>query len=67
MPKSQLVGVQFRIPPDVKEWLKREAGTQDRSANWLVIKVLSDAMNAGKGDAQAGESARASMQPPATR
>jgi hypothetical protein len=65
-PKPQLVGVQYRIPQEVKDWLKSEAENHDRSINWLVIRVFSDAMKAAKGDAQAGESARASVQPPAT-
>jgi hypothetical protein len=56
--------VQFRIPPDVKEWLHHEAKAQDRSANSQVIKVLRNAMNAAKGDAPAIGPAEASVNPP---
>ena len=42
--RQPLVAVQHRIPLAVKEWLAQQARTQERSANWLVCKLLTDAM-----------------------
>lgn len=46
--KQPLVAVQHRIPVAVKEWLAQQARAQDRSANWLVCKVLTEAMEASQ-------------------
>jgi len=46
--KHAQVAVQHRIPKDVKEWLAQQAREQDRSANWVVCKVLTEAMAAAK-------------------
>ncbi len=66
MTKSQLVGVQFRIPQEVKDWLHVEAKAQERSVNSQAIKVLRDAMTATKGEAPVIGPTEASMQTPAT-
>lgn len=65
--KPQLIGRQYRIPTEVDSWLKSEAANQDRSINWLVIKVFSDAMKAAKGEAPTLGPVEASVQSPATR
>lgn len=41
--KDSVVGVSYRIPARVREWLNTESAMQERSANWLVTKILSDA------------------------
>jgi predicted HicB family RNase H-like nuclease len=46
--KQPLVAVQHRIPVAVKEWLAQQARAQERSANWLVCKVLTEAMTASQ-------------------
>lgn len=44
--KPALVPVQHRIPVNVKAWIAEEARRQERSANWLVCRILQQAMNA---------------------
>lgn len=46
--KQPLVAVQHRIPLAVKEWIAQQARAQERSANWMVCKVLNDAMVASR-------------------
>lgn len=38
-----LVGVSYRIPGVVRNWINSSAAEQDRSANWLVIQILTQA------------------------
>lgn len=41
--KEPLVGVSYRIPERIREWLNSESSTQERSANWLVTQILQKA------------------------
>jgi len=36
--------VNIRIKPELKKWLAGEAERRDRSQNWLISKLLEDAM-----------------------
>ena len=43
--KEPLVAVSWRIKPEIKQWLSVEAAQKhDRPANWLVNKLLEEAM-----------------------
>lgn len=44
MKVREMTQVIFRADPDVKAWLERKALQEDRSQNWLVGKVLREAM-----------------------
>lgn len=46
--RASKVGVSGRISPENHEWLKAAAARQERSANWLLDKVLTDARLAEK-------------------
>jgi hypothetical protein len=39
-----LVPVGYRIPADVRDWLNEQAAKQERSANWLLNKLLAEGM-----------------------
>ncbi|MCR4158832.1 hypothetical protein NUK34_08200 [Kerstersia gyiorum] len=41
--KVAKVGISGRIAPQNYEWLKAAAARQERSANWLLDKVLTEA------------------------
>lgn len=41
--KVAKVGISGRITPQNYEWLKAAAAGQERSANWLLDKVLTEA------------------------
>lgn len=34
----------MRVKPEVKEWLEKKAKNEERSQNWLVGKILEEAM-----------------------
>lgn len=38
--------MKIRVPDGVHAWLKQQAQTQERSMNWLVNKLLAQAMEA---------------------
>lgn len=60
-PKDPLVAVSHRIRPAVRTWLAVEASQKhDRSANWLVNKILDAAYNKAQQEkAQQTEGAQA--------
>lgn len=35
--------VQVRLKPELHEWVHAQAAAQERSANWVINKVLEDA------------------------
>lgn len=35
--------VQLRLKPELHEWVHAQAQAQERSANWIINKVLEDA------------------------
>ena len=39
--------VQVRLKPEIHEWVHQEAKAQDRSANWIINKVLETAKTQG--------------------
>lgn len=43
MATKQLRPMQIRIPDNLKNWLRAQARTADRSINWVVNRVLEDA------------------------
>lgn len=38
--------MKIRVPDDVHAWLKQQTQAQERSMNWLVNKLLAQAMEA---------------------
>lgn len=44
--KVEKVGISGRIHPDNREWLKVKAAEQERSANWLLDKLITEAREA---------------------
>lgn len=38
-----MVGVSYRIPEVVRNWINTASAEQDRSANWLVVQILTQA------------------------
>lgn len=46
--------ISARIHPANYQWLKRAAEQQERSANWLLDKLLTEARVQGDGIANAG-------------
>ncbi len=34
----------IRVRPDVKAWIERKAAQDERSQNWLIGKILEEAM-----------------------
>lgn len=38
---SQMI---LRVNPEVKEWLEKKAKSEERSQNWLIGKILEEAM-----------------------
>lgn len=54
---APMVGVSYRIPESVKAWINAAAAEQERSANWLVVNILSQAC--AKAQEQAKEGAAA--------
>ncbi len=45
-PIDQVVPVGYRVPVSVLEWLRLKAEKEERSQNWIVNKVLRQAMEA---------------------
>lgn len=35
--------VQVRLKPELHEWIHSQAAAQERSANWVINKVIEDA------------------------
>ncbi len=44
----------IRVRPDVKAWVERKAAQEERSQNWLIGKILEEAMQEDDKDKQAG-------------
>lgn len=42
--KTYTASVNFRLKPDIKEWLENKAKTEERSMNFLVNKLLTQLM-----------------------
>lgn len=53
--QGQKQGISARILRENHEWLKKAAAAQDRSANWLLDKLLTEAREA---DEQGAEDAQ---------
>lgn len=34
----------LRMPPEMKAWLERKAAEEDRSQNWLLVKIIGKEM-----------------------
>jgi predicted HicB family RNase H-like nuclease len=52
MPSKQVLHpMQIRIPDSVRNWLKSQARSEERSMNWIINKVLEQAQ---KQEAQHG-------------
>lgn len=34
----------LRMPPKVKEWIEQKSADQERSQNWLIVKILEQEM-----------------------
>jgi predicted HicB family RNase H-like nuclease len=43
MTSAQTKPVQLRLKPELHQWVQVEATKLERSANWLINKVLADA------------------------
>lgn len=41
--EEETVGVSYRLPRSLRDWLNVEAEKQERSANWLVNKLIAQA------------------------
>lgn len=44
--------VQLRLKPDLHEWVHKQAMAQERSANWIINKLLEDAKAQAEGAKQ---------------
>ncbi|MES2634006.1 MAG: hypothetical protein V4669_13615 [Pseudomonadota bacterium] len=42
--KDDFVAVSYRIKPEARDWLREQAEKQERSANWMMNKLLQEAM-----------------------
>lgn len=57
MEKVSRVAVSYRLLPENYRWLKSAAAQQDRSANWLVDRLVSQAREADQAKENAPEAA----------
>jgi len=48
-PSQVLKPVQLRLRPELHEWVRVEAAKIERSANWLINKVLAEAKQQHEG------------------
>lgn len=46
--KEATVGVSYRVPERIRDWLNAESAEQERSANWLVTQILTKAYEESK-------------------
>jgi len=45
--------VQVRLKPELHAWIHARAAEEERSANWIINKVLEDAANSAQAKAEA--------------
>lgn len=43
----------IRVKPDIKSWVERKAAQEERSQNWLIGKILEEAMQKDEQSKQA--------------
>ncbi|KAA9181990.1 MULTISPECIES: hypothetical protein [Delftia] len=55
--KEATVGVSYRVPERIRDWLNTESAEQERSANWLVTQILTQAYEESKSRHQQGAEA----------
>lgn len=45
MKKEQTPPFGLRLPPELKMWVKMKAKREDRSMNYIINRILTEAMN----------------------